>query len=321
MLSRRHLLAGASAALIAGCQNPAPEQRQQEPPPPPPTTRLLFGGDVMLSRHVGRLARMHKDPAFSFRDLAHTLAEADIAFINLESPFSDRGRPVEKGMIFKAEPEMIEGLQLAGIDVVSTSNNHSRDRAGYGILFTLDWLQKHGISAVGTGRTAEEAHAGTVVERNGIRFGFLAYTYDQRNGNYPDDDDRVAVLDAVRAAEDIASIKRRSDVVIVSMHAGEEYHRKPSSRQVSFARSAIDGGATLVIGHHPHVVQTVEQYKGGVIFYSLGNLVFDQFHRKDTQEGLLAEAIFIGKDLAAHSVKQVEIRRTVPRLKQVEGCT
>ena len=106
--------------------------------PRPKETRLLLGGDVMLSRHVGHIARERRDPASPLRDLAPTLAAADIAFVNLEAPFSDRGRLVEHGMIFKAEPEMIEALQVAGVDVVSTANNHARDCNGHGVEFTLD---------------------------------------------------------------------------------------------------------------------------------------------------------------------------------------
>src|ERR1041384_5735559 len=112
----------------------APFSRSSEQTAPDPVrTRLILGGDVMLSRHVGRLARAHRDPAFPLRDLAPVLQAADIAFVNLESPFSDRGAVVESGMIFKAEPEMIAALELAGIDVVSTANNHSRDQGPRGV--------------------------------------------------------------------------------------------------------------------------------------------------------------------------------------------
>ena len=127
----------------------------------------------MLSRWVGRLARARRDPASPLRELAPLLRAADIAFVNLEAPFSDRGRPVERGMIFKAEPEMIGALELAGIDVVSTANNHARDCSRYGVEFTLDWLGKHGIAAAGSGKTGDAAHAGTILTRNGLRFGFL----------------------------------------------------------------------------------------------------------------------------------------------------
>jgi len=288
-------------------------------PSPNPTTRILCGGDVMLSRYVGTRARRHSDPAAPLRDLALMFSSADIAFVNLEAPFSDRGHTVEKGMVFKAEPEMIEALRVAGIDVVSTANNHARDCGSYGVSFTLDWLAKNGIAAVGTGHTSEEAHQGAVIERNGHRYGFLAYTYDQSNGNYADQDDRVAMMwskasSAEGLAADVASIRARADAVIVSMHAGVEYQKQPNAEQRRFAHAAIDAGASVVVGAHPHVTQPVEGYHDGAIFYSLGNLVFDQFQRQETQHGLIADLRFRGAKLASFSTIPVDIVSTVPRL-------
>jgi poly-gamma-glutamate capsule biosynthesis protein CapA/YwtB (metallophosphatase superfamily) len=282
-----------------------------------PTTRILCGGDVMLSRYVGVRARSLSDPAAPLRDLAPLLASADIAFVNLEAPFSDHGHPVEKGMIFKAEPQMIEALRVAGVDVVSTANNHARDCGRYGVDFTFDWLAKNGIAAAGTGRTAEEAHQGAVIERNGHRYGFLAYTYDQSNGNYTDQDDRIAMLDPQRMAADVSSLRSRADAVIVSMHAGVEYQRQPNAEQRRFAHAAIDAGASAVVGAHPHVTQPVESYRDGVIFYSLGNLVFDQFQRQETQHGLIADLRFLGARLTSYSTIPVDIVSTVPRVAPV----
>ncbi len=286
----------------------------EQPAPAPVRTHLVLGGDVMLSRHVARVARERKDPAFPLRDLAPVLQAADIAFVNLESPFSDRGAVVERGMIFKAEPEMIAALELAGVDVVSTANNHARDQGSHGVEFTLDWLVRHRIAVVGTGTSAEAAHAGVVIERNGIKFGFLAYTYDQSNGNHADTDDRVAVMDVARMREDVAKLSARADAIIVSMHAGVEYSPKSNAQQVAFARAAIHAGARVVVGHHPHVTQPWERYGQGVIFYSLGNLVFDQFQRVETQRGALADIVFEGPRLARASLLPVDIVGTAPRL-------
>jgi poly-gamma-glutamate synthesis protein (capsule biosynthesis protein) len=268
----------------------------------------------MLSRHVARVAREKRDPAFPLRDLAPLLQAADIAFVNLESPFSDRGAVVEHGMIFKAEPEMIAALELAGVDVVSTANNHARDQGSHGVEFTLDWLERHKIAVAGTGSSAEAAHAGAIVERHGIKFGFLAYTYDQSNGNHTDTDDRVAIMDVARMREDVSRLAARADAIIVSMHAGAEYSAKSNTQQVAFARAAIDAGASVVVGHHPHVTQPWERYGQGVIYYSLGNLVFDQFQRLETQRGALADIEFEGPRLARASLLPVEIIATVPRL-------
>ncbi len=277
-------------------------------------TRVLFGGDVMLARHIGKTARLRGDPAWPFRNIAGFLEAADIAFVNLESPFTDRGRPSERGMIFRAAPEMVQGLRLAGVDVVSTANNHARDCGSYGVEFTLRWLARNGIYAAGTGLTPEAAREGVVVVRNGVRFGFLAYTYDQSNGNHAAPDPRVNLMDAERMREDVARLSRRADAVIVSMHAGDEYRRNPNRQQAEFARAALEAGAAVVVGHHPHVIQPVERHRGGVIFYSLGNLVFDQFHRRDTQEGLLAEVLFCGAAIQEVMLHRVVIASGAPHL-------
>lgn len=286
-----------------------------------PVTRILFGGDVMLSRYVGTLARQRGDPAWPLRDIAQLFSSADIAFVNLEAPFSDRGHMVRSGMVFKAEPEMIQALRLAGIDIVSTANNHARDCGGHGIEYTLDWLEQNGIGAVGTARTGDEAHQGVILERNQVGFGFLAYTYNQSNGNHTDQDDRVAMMDVDQMTDDVAGLLKRADVVIVSMHAGIEYQPKPNTQQREFAHAAIDAGATLVVGHHPHVTQPVEAYGKGVIFYSLGNLAFDQFQRRETQRGYIADVRFMGKRLVGYGVIPVDIVRTVPRVTRFSPTT
>jgi poly-gamma-glutamate synthesis protein (capsule biosynthesis protein) len=305
--------------VLALCGIAVGQPAQTEPPQPAPKQiHILLGGDVMLSRNVGIRARAQKDPAAPFREIAPLFAAADIAFVNLEAPFSDRGPFMLKGMIFKDEPEMIAGLDLAGIDIVSTANNHSRDRGGYGIQYTLDLLAQHGIFAVGTAYSPDDVHYGAVLVRDGVRFGFLAYTYDANNGNYKDTDDRVSVMNIEQLKQDIAAMKQRADVVLVSMHAGIEYQLKPNKQQIAFAHAAIDAGAQVVIGHHPHVRQPSEEYGGGVIFYSLGNLIFDQSQRVETQIGSLAEVVFEGTKLVSSRLMTVDIAKTVPKLRPAE---
>ncbi|MCS7023966.1 MAG: CapA family protein [Bryobacteraceae bacterium] len=278
----------------------------------PPVNRLLFGGDVMLSRTVYRTAQQRQDPAYPFRKIAGAFSAADLAFVNLESPFAATGPYFDLRMVFRAHPSMLEGLKLAGIDVVSTANNHARDAGSQGVEFTLELLERNGIQAVGTARTPEEAYGGVVVERKGIRFGFLAYTEDQRNGNHADTDPRIAMLDETALRTGIESLRRRCDVVIVSMHAGWEYSKKPNRLQTRMARLAVDSGASIVVGHHPHVPQPVEPYKKGVIFYSLGNLVFDQEHLKADEQGVIGEVIFFGRAMVDFQVHRIQINHTAP---------
>jgi poly-gamma-glutamate synthesis protein (capsule biosynthesis protein) len=316
----RSLFAVLAAIGLIGCNSGGGPERKKTAIPekqgvevPPPVNRLVFGGDVMLSRHVAARMRAAKDPALPFRKVAPFFKSADLAFVNLESPFSDKGGPPAGGMVFKAPPETIEGLELAGIDIVSTANNHTRDQHEYGLLYTLDWLEKHKIAAIGTGRDETAARRGAVLTANTVKFGFLGYTYDQRNGNHKEDDARINGLDIVRLREDIAAIRKVANVTVVSMHAGAEYAKTPHPAQQQFARAAIEAGATLVVGHHPHVVQPCEEYQTGVICYSLGNLVFDQT-APGTNDGLVVEAEFKGFSLRRLRTHKVRIVDTIPNL-------
>ena len=309
LMKRLHAIS-VSLFLLAAC-SPAPTRREVPPEVVPPINRLLFGGDVMLTRQVGVVAAQQKDPAWPFRQIAADFAKADIAFVNLESPFTDKGAPTRSGMVFRADPANIAGLVLAGIDVVSFANNHTRDSHEYGLLYTLDLLDRNKIAVAGVGRDEAGARAGVVLERQGVKFGFVAYTYDQRNGNHQTDDARINGLDLVRLREDIGSMRSRSNVTVVSIHAGTEYAKQPNEQQRLMAQAAIEAGAALVIGHHPHVTQPCEDYRTGVICYSLGNLVFDQTIA-GTNESFVAEADFKGPSLRKVRLRKVKIQNTQP---------
>ncbi len=239
---------------------------------------------MLLARWVGDKAAKENDWVRPLRGVAPAFLGAGIAFVNLESPFSETGPYDGTNMVFRARPEMVEALTGAGVNVVSLANNHVRDAGPAGLDYTIRLLEQHRIAVAGAGRDA-------LLERGGSRFRFLAYTYDQRNGNWQTDDARVPTLDPAKAADDVAEARRRGETVIVSMHAGWEYHPKPNPYQRAFARAVVQAGAACVAGHHPHVVQPSEVIAGVPVFYSLGNLVFDQ---KDpgTDCGQLAELIF-----------------------------
>lgn len=268
----------------------------------------------MLSRAVRRQMIAAGDPALPFRKLAPLMRAADITFINLESPFSDRGPYFEHGLIFHAPAEAIAGLKLAGVVVASTANNHSRDCGPHGVAFTVAWLRSHGISPLGTSESETTTHRGVVLARKGVRFGFLGYTFDQQNGNWRDIDPRIAMTDIPTMCRDVAALRKRADVVIVSMHNGVEYRTRPTAAQIAFAHAAIDAGAAVVVGHHPHVVQATETYRGGLIFYSLGNFVFDQYQRPETHHGELAEISFLGPAVLATHIIPIKITPTGPEL-------
>jgi poly-gamma-glutamate synthesis protein (capsule biosynthesis protein) len=271
----------------------------------PVKTSVFLAGDVMLSRNVGTKIAQANDPALPFKGVSDVIKSADISFANLESPFSDKGPRVTQGLIFKAEPAWVEGLTFAGFDVMSTANNHAFDQGAYGIGYTLKHLKDNGISPVGSGT---ECHKGAVISRNGLRVGFLAYSYAAHNDGGKIPDPMVCDWqDKEQMALDIASLKKVSDFVIVSGQYGVEYKREPEPGDVAIARSAVDAGADMVIGHHPHWVQVTEKYKGKWILYSIGNFVFDQMWSQDTREGFGVLLSFEDKSLKSAELKPVII--------------
>lgn len=258
-------------------------------------TSLVAAGDIMLSRWVGVKQRASGDNTHAFRNVANIFRNADIAFANLESPFNNKGPFITEGMVFKAEPEYIEGLVFSGFDVLSLANNHFGNQQRFGMEYTFNHLEENNIGYCGAGKNSASAHEPYVISRNEISFAFLCY-----NGIAPKSTE--ATEDAAGHAwarpeevtVDVARAKKKADVVIVSMHHGVEYTIKPNLEQIEFAHAAIDAGAETVIGHHPHVVQEVEKYKDKLIVYSLGNLIFDQMWSTETREGVIGQ--YFSKD-------------------------
>ena len=271
---------------------------------PEPEVSLIAVGDIMLSRTVEQLLVKQSDFTLPFKPLAGFLAGADIAFGNLETAIM-AGRPILTGeFLFRADPKTVAGLTLAGFDVLSLANNHTPNFGQFGLQNTFAELEKSGIKYAGAGTNAAEAAKSVIIEKQGMKFGFLAYTYGQYiPKEYFASADRAGTnpMDLVKMKADVKSLRPRVDWLIVSMHVGTEYQLTPNEEQTKFARAAVEVGADVVLGHHPHVVQTFEKYKNGYIFYSLGNFVFDQLWSEETQEGLLAKIIFGQKE-----IKQIE---------------
>jgi poly-gamma-glutamate synthesis protein (capsule biosynthesis protein) len=267
-------------------------------PTPPREATLIAVGDLMLSRTVAK--RMNEKGAdYPFLETRAFLESADITFGNLETPITP-GEPVQPfEMSFRADPSAAPALKKAGFDILSLANNHTPNFGVRGLGDTFRLLGEEGILYVGAGNNATEAAQTVFMNANGILFAFLAYNDDDvvpreyEAGDGPG----TAFMRTERMQEAVAGAVAYADIVIVSMHSGTEYEPTPNASQVAFARAAIDAGATIVIGHHPHVVQTVEYYKGKPIFYSLGNFVFDQMFSRETREGLALKAVFTKKGL------------------------
>lgn len=250
-------------------------------------SQLIFVGDVMLSRSVGALMAAKDDYNWPFEKIADFLSGADIAVANLETPISSRGVNVGSIYSFRSDPRSAGGLKFAGIDIVSLANNHAWDWGMTAFGDTMTHLASAGISYIGAGYNAAEAHAGVVKDVKGTKIGFLAYTnLLPKSIAATVDRPGLAIFDEAEMIRDIQAMRPRADIVTVSFHFGDEYQTIHNALQERMALAAIDAGADLVIGHHPHVVQDIERYRDKWIVYSLGNFVFDQNFSVATQSGL-----------------------------------
>jgi poly-gamma-glutamate synthesis protein (capsule biosynthesis protein) len=264
------------------------------------SSTLVFVGDIMLSRDIEKTMLKDNDWRYPFLKISDFLKNADLTFGNLEGPISNNGTKVGSIYSFEADPRSTEGLLYSGFDVLSVANNHIWDYGPQAFEDTLQTLKDNNIAYIGGGSSFEEAHSPVVKEVKGTRIAFLGYTnllpptLGTKNSK-----PAVAFPDQEQMILDIQKAKRLADIVVVSFHWGEEYQTKHNSFQEKLAHAAIDAGADLIVGHHPHVVQELEKYNGGNIVYSLGNFVFDQNFSEDTKAGSLLTVTVKNKKIEA----------------------
>lgn len=255
----------------------------------PQPIRLLFAGDVMMDRGVRR--SIEKKFGGDYRALfANTpyIADADIAFANLEGTAALSGRNVGSRFSFHMNPVSVEALRGTGFDVVSFANNHVGDWSREAFDETLGHLRSNGMLYAGAGMNYADAAAVRVIEVRGVKVGFLAATDVGPNWlKATDTEPGILLASDPSLPQIVANAKTQVDVLVVSFHWGNEYS-PANARQEMLAHAAIDAGADIVVGAHPHVMQRVEEYKGKIIYYSLGNFIFDQYFSEHTMRGMVA---------------------------------
>jgi poly-gamma-glutamate synthesis protein (capsule biosynthesis protein) len=257
----------------------------------PEETTILFTGDILPTRWVSKRAHDNNDMSYPFRNTFELLSSADYTIGDLECPFAETGPYQELGTVFRGDPELIDGLVLSGIDTVNLANNHLGDSQQAGMKFTFNLLKKNNIGYFGAGINQTDSHKPYIKDVNGIKIAILGYADQDFTPVSYESDDIYAGLNLMnieKMKDDVKNAKKEADFVIVSMHAGTEYTYDPDPDQIEFAHSAIDAGADMIYGHHPHVVQAIETYEGKPIFYSLGNFVMDQIE-ENTRQGFLLE--------------------------------
>lgn len=278
---------------LSACGVKSTQKEDVELPPlvvvqkPMQCVNLVAVGDVMLGGAALPVMR-EKGYDYAFSGTKKTTVGADVALANLETALTNRGKAADKKFTFRNPADkMIPALKNAGFDLVSLANNHTVDYGVVGLKDTLDALNKGALPAVGAGMNVKQARSAYIMQVNGQTLGFLGYSL-----TYPEEfwatsrRAGTAFGHAAHIKRDVAKLKKKVDHVVVQFHWGREATTKLRYYQPSLGRLAIDSGATLIIGHHPHVLQGMERYKNGLIYYSLGNFAFGSYSNRSQTGGM-----------------------------------
>lgn len=263
------------------------EPAEPEPVPEPKEVTLAFVGDILLGDGLTGIINS-QGADYPWRAAAPLLRKADLAVGNLETSVSLRGSPApHKQYTFRSHPSTLKGASRAGIDILSLANNHTLDWGPEALVDTIDHVRSASIHPVGAGKNAAEAFRPVLVTVHGIRIAFLAFTRVipeplwAAGPNHPGlaaGYDPKPVLAAVEAARPLA------DVIVVLFHWGEEVTDLPRQTDQELTRAMMEKGATIVIGHHPHVLQAIALHDSKLVAYSLGNFIFTSVERELNQE-------------------------------------
>lgn len=302
-----------AAALLATEQNLATTT------PAPPSISLGFVGDIMLDRGVKKsvINNMKGDYSKLFAN-TEFLKTPDIMFANLEGPASDQGINRQNLYSFRMDPKSLIALKDSGIDVVSFANNHVGDYGRPAFEDTLKRLRDTGILSCGAGMNRAEAETPAIVVQNNFKVGYLCFS-DVGPADMEATDSTSGILLArnPRFDEIIKNAATKVDALIVSFHFGEEYEQIHNGPQEALAKKAINDGAVMIVGHHPHVPQDIVYYDDKPVLYSLGNFIFDQYFSKETMGGLFITANLIGKTITDVTSHQTVLNKNfVPSLVQ-----
>ena len=234
--------------------------------------RLAAVGDLLMTTKPGAKTPGRGLEALS-EEIKNLFKSCDIVLANLECILPGREMVPTEPRVFTTEVQL-QTLADAGINMVTLGNNHAFDSGDDGFLKTTALLTKMGIHWFGAGITSAQAKAPAIIEKNGVRLAILGLV-DKSSGMHRfahDNNSGVASLNK-EICQNIQTLKKKTDHVIISPHWGDERFRFPSPQQITQAHALINAGATLILGHHPHVLQGLEEYQQAPIIYSLGNFL------------------------------------------------
>ena len=233
-----------------------------------------------------------RGPDYPFRRVKPAWSVADLRLGNLESPITDQRRVTTTKLTLRGTERAIGSLSYAGIDCVTLANNHMMDFGPHGLADTCARLDEANIAHVGAGMNREQASAPIVLKRRGLRVGILAACdVEQVSPLYATiDGPGVAALEHDRMLSDVRNLRSDVDCLVVQLHWGVEMSRLPTNAQRSFARKLVDAGVDVLLGHHPHVLQPVEEIDGRTVAYSLGDFTFSStfWRGANSRENFLA---------------------------------
>jgi poly-gamma-glutamate synthesis protein (capsule biosynthesis protein) len=277
----------------------------------------------MLSRGVARRMKNANDPLLPFRRVETLLKSTDFNFGNLETPASGKDQILGHEKIFNARAQDLGGLTEYNFKVLNLANNHAFDQGLAGLKSTRKLLEERGITYLGAGDDLSSAWQPRIFTTNDLRIGFIGASYASYNDGGTQRHDYIARIEDVdNLKKAIGRAKSLADFIIVTMHAGTEFvdkadaQRRLDKAQIDFAHAAIDDGADLVIGAHPHWIQNLETYSGKYIFYSLGNFIFDMYD-PIANEGLVLKITLRGEKQVSPSVNDPSARFNT-RIEQIE---
>jgi poly-gamma-glutamate synthesis protein (capsule biosynthesis protein) len=245
----------------------------KEPITPTTPATLVFVGDIMLARDVEK--RLTLEPTgYALSAIKH-LFEVDMVVGNFESSIPAKHKPTENMTFrFSVRPDLARELAVGGFTHLSLANNHALDFGADGFVNTKKTLTGQGLQVAGHPSSVSTSS----VFRESIASEEIVIVNINATYGYPS-------LDAVTKA--LPNSLSDSDLRVAYIHWGDEYELLHNEEQGEYAYMLIDAGFDLIVGHHPHVVQNIERYRDGLIFYSLGNFIFDQYWRPEVQQGLL----------------------------------
>lgn len=271
--------------------------------------RIIFSatGDIMLGRRVGKLLDDNGWES-AYTGFSSVFNRSDLVFGNLECSLSERGQKLlGKGIWLRASPNKAELLKEAGFSILSLANNHILDYGNDALTDTIAFLDEKGIGHVGAGKDIDAAREPVIFKKGDTSIGFLAYnefsyyfwSYEERRKFLAEEDiPGTAPMDIDPIIEDVKKLKSKVDLVVVSLHWGIEESNLVTDEQRRIAQALVDAGVDIIIGHHPHVIQGIEIYKGRPIIYSLGNYIFDQ-NDENNKQGMVAEIEIVRGNLTS----------------------